>query len=231
MKFVPIPAGKFVMGSPPDESYRGSDENQYEVRISKPFYMQTTEVSQGQWKKVMGNNPSGFKDCGDDCPVESVSWEDAQKFISKLNQMEGTEKYRLPTEAEWEYACRAETKTPFFTGDCISTDQANYDGNYPAKNCPKGQYRGKTIKAGRVQPHAWGLYDMHGNVWEWVQDWYGDYPSNSVPDPKGPDEGQYRVLRGGSWNFNAWFLRSADRYWDYPDIRYFNNGFRVARDF
>jgi formylglycine-generating enzyme required for sulfatase activity len=138
MKFVPIPAGKFVMGSPPDESYRGSDENQYEVRISKPFYMQTTEVSQGQWKKVMGNNPSGFKDCGDDCPVESVSWEDAQKFISKLNQMEGTEKYRLPTEAEWEYACRAETKTPFFTGDCISTDQANYDGNYPAKNCPKG---------------------------------------------------------------------------------------------
>jgi formylglycine-generating enzyme required for sulfatase activity len=187
MKFMLISAGKFVMGSPPDEPRRDDDEKQHEVVLSKPFYLQTTEVSQGQWKEVMGDimdNPSYFEECGDDCPVESVSWDMAQEFIGKLNQMEGTNKYRLPTEAEWEYACRAETKTPFYTGECISTDQANYNGNYPAKNCPKEEYRKKTVKVGSFQPNAWGLYDMHGNVWEWCQDWYGDYPSKSVPDPR-----------------------------------------------
>jgi formylglycine-generating enzyme required for sulfatase activity len=177
----------------------------------------------------MGDNPSHFKDCGDDCPVESVSWYDAQEFISKLNQMEGTNKYRLPTEAEWEYACRVETKTPFFTGDCISTDQANYNDNYPAINCPKVKYRAKTVKVGSFQPNAWGLYDMHGNVREWVQDWYGGYPSNSVHDPKGPDKGKGRVLRGGSWSYFAGYLRSAYRFRSLPVIRFYD-GFRVARD-
>ena len=231
MKFVLIPAGKFVMGSPSNEPERGADEKQHEVNITKAFYLQTTEVSQGQWEKVMGGNPSNFKDCGADCPVETVSLDDTQEFIKKLNQMEGTNKYRLPTEAEWEYACRADTKTPFFTGECISTDQANYNGNYPAKNCPKGQYREKTVKVGSFQPNAWGLYDMHGNVWEWVQDWYGEYPSNSVVDPKGPDKGEGRVLRGGSWYYLAWVLRSASRYWDDPDFRSYYIGFRVARYF
>jgi formylglycine-generating enzyme required for sulfatase activity len=145
--------------------------------------------------------------------------------------MEGTNKYRMPTEAEWEYACRAETQTPFFTGNCISTDQANYNGNFPGKNCPKGQYRGKTIKAGSFQPNAWGLYDMHGNVWEWVQDWYGDYPSNSVYDPKGPDKGELRVLRGGSWNDYAYRLQSDYRVGDNPGRHASHIGFRVARDF
>ena len=191
MEFVLIPAGSFTMGSHSNEPAEHKDEKPpHDVKITKPFYLQTTEVSQGQWEKVMGNNPSNFKDCGDDCPVEMVSWDDTQEFISKLNQMEGTNKYRLPTEAEWEYACRAETTTPFFTGECISTDQANYNGKYPGKNCPKGEYREKTVKVGSFQPNAWGLYDMHGNVWEWCQDWYGDYPSNSVVDPKGPDKGE-----------------------------------------
>ena len=175
----------------------------------------------------MGDNRSYFRVCGDDCPVEKVSWNDAQKFIGKLNQMEGINSYRLPTEAEWEYACRAQTTTSFFTRACISTDQANYDGNYPGKNCPKGEYRGKAVKAGSFQPNAWGLYDMHGNVWEWVQDWYGDYPSRSVVDPKGPDKGKYRVLRGGSWYYDARFVRSANRSRNTPDNRN-NNGFRVA---
>jgi formylglycine-generating enzyme required for sulfatase activity len=232
MKFVLIPEGKFVMGSPPDEQGRKNDERQHEVNISKSFYLQVTEVSQRQWKKVMEeDNPSSFTDCGDDCPVEQVSWKDAQKFIRKLNQIEGTNKYRLPTEAEWEYACRAGTTTPFFTGDCISTDQANYNGNYSGKNCPKGQYREKTVKVGSLQPNAWGLYDMHGNVWEWCQDWYHDYPSSPVVDPKGTDNSQICVMRGGSWNYEAWKIRSASRGGSGPDYRVDDVGFRVARDF
>jgi formylglycine-generating enzyme required for sulfatase activity len=232
MKFVLIPAGKFVMGSPPDEPGRDDGEKRHSVIISKPFYMQIAEVSQGQWEKVMGINPSHFKDCGDDCPVEQVSWDMAQEFISKLNQMEGTNKYRLPTEAEWEYACRAKTTTPFFTGECISTDQANYNGNSPGENCPKGEYWKKPVKVGSFQPNAWGLYDMHGNVWEWCQDWYGDYSSVSVVDPKGPDEGESRVSRGGSWYGDAGLLRSAYRRSIKPnDDSSSSVGFRVARDF
>ncbi len=242
INFVLIPAGGFVMGShiSPEEVARkyGGDAEDYKdehpshpVEITKPFYLQTTEVSQGQWEKVMGNNPSRFNKCGEDCPVEQVSWDMAQQFISKLNQMEDTNKYRLPTEAEWEYVCRSGTTTPFFTGDCISTDQANFSGNYPGKNCPNGNYRGKTVKVGNFQPNTWGLYDMHGNVWEWVQDWYGDYPSSSVVDPKGPDKGEYRVLRGGSWLDGARLVRSADRDRNGPDDRGDNYGIRVARDF
>jgi formylglycine-generating enzyme required for sulfatase activity len=242
MKFVLISAGNFAMGSQlsPEEvarryggkaEYFKDEQPRHPVEITKPFYLQTTEVSQAQWEKVMGNNPSRFKDCGEECPVEQVSWYDAQKFISKLNQMEGTNKYRLPTEAEWEYACRAGTTTPFFTGDCISTDQANYNGNYPGENCPKGQYQEKTVEVGSFQPNAWGLYDMHGNVWEWCQDWYGDYPTGLITNPKGPDKGEYRVLRGGSWNYRARSIRSAIRFRNNPGDRYYGLGFRVARDF
>lgn len=127
-KFILIPSGTFKMGSPSEEPERGSDETQHQVTISKPFYMQATLVTQGQWKKVMSNNPSYFKNCGNDCPVEQVSWYDVQEFITKLNSIEGTNKYRLPTEAEWEYAARAGTTSLFYTGNCLSTDQANYHG-------------------------------------------------------------------------------------------------------
>ena len=223
MQFALIPEGNFVMGSPPDEPVRQHDERQHEINITKPFYMQTTEVSQRQWEMVMGDNPSRFKECGDDCPVEKVSWDDTQKFISKLNQMEGTNKYRLPTEAEWEYACRAGTATVFSFGNEVDKlgEYAWYWDNSV----------GKTKPVGKRQPNAWGLYDMHGNVWEWCQDWYGDYPSNSVADPKGPDNGRNRVLRGGSWGGNAWSLRSAFRSRHDHDLRYYDIGFRVARDF
>jgi formylglycine-generating enzyme required for sulfatase activity len=242
MNFVLIQASSFTMGSQltaEEVAHRYGGRAEYfrdehpshPVKITKPFYLQTTEVSQGQWKKVMGNNASRFEDCGDDCPVERVSWNDAQKFISKLNQMEGTTKYRLPTEAEWEYACRAGTKTPFFTGDCISTDQANYHAEYPTKNCPKGQYREKTVKVASFKPNAWGLYDMHGNVWEWCQDWYGDYPSKLVVDPKGPDKGEKRVIRGGSWKLLYGGVRSATRLGSTPSHYSAAMGFRVARDF
>jgi formylglycine-generating enzyme required for sulfatase activity len=193
----------------------------HSVKITKPFYLQTTEVSQAQWKEVMGDNPSFFKDCGHDCPVEEVSWDDAQKFISKLNQMEGTNKYRLPTEAEWEYACRAGTKTTY------SFDEVDKLGEYAWYAANSG---GQTHPVGTKKPNAWGLYDMHGNVWEWCQDWYGDYPSDSVVDPKGSDSGQYRVLRGGSWYYAAGRIRSAIRSGFNPDSPSISFGFRVARD-
>ena len=128
------------------ESDDGDDEGQHRRRISRSFYLQTTEVTQRQWKRVMGKNPSQFKDCGEGCPVESVSWLDAQDFIDRLNKIEGTKKYRLPTEAEWEYACRAGTSKPFNTGRCISTDQANFDGRKPLSGCPDGVARGRTVE-------------------------------------------------------------------------------------
>ena len=226
-EFVYIEPGTFMMGSPENEPGRDSDEIQHKVTLTKGFYMQTTEVTQGQWKAVMGNNPSSFKDCGDDCPVENVSWEDAQEFIKKLSRKEGKE-YRLPTEAEWEYAARAGTTTPFHTGRCLSTDQANYDGNYPPEGCAEGKYREKTVPAGSFSPNAYGLYDMHGNVWEWCQDWYGDYPAGSVTNPEGSSTGSYRVFRGGGWYRYAVNCRSAYRGYDSPGYRSSDLGFRLA---
>ena len=229
MTFVRIPAGTFTMGSPADEPGRDNDETQHQVTISRPFSLQTTEVTQGQWKTVMGGNPSYFKDCGDPCPVEQVSWNDVQEFIRKLNEREGTNKYRLPTEAEWEYAARAGTTTPFHTGSCLTTDQANFDGNYPLSGCSKGEFRQKTVRAGNFAPNAWGLYDMHGNVWEWCQDWKGDYPSGSVTDPEGPSSGSGRVLRGGSWLGDAKLCRSALRLDGDPTVRDGSVRFRLVR--
>ncbi len=228
MKLVYIQPGTFMMGSPPDEPKRYDNETLHEVKLTKGFYMQTTEVTQGQWRAVMGSNPSHFKDCGDNCPVERVSWEDVQEFIKKLNQMEKTDRYRLPTEAEWEYACRAGTTTPFFFGKCLSTDQANYYGNSPQTDCPKGEYREKTVPVASFAPNKWGLYDMHGNVWEWCQDWYGGYPPGSVTDPGGPSTGSYRVYRGGSLGLGAGACRAASRYWLSPVFRSYNLGLRLA---
>ncbi len=202
MKFVYIPSDSFAMGSPSSEPKREDDERQHQVTLTRGFYLQTTEVTQGQWEAVMGNNPSRFKDCGPKCPVEQVSWDDVQEFVRKLNGRDGKTGYRLPSEAEWEYAARAGTTTPFAFGDCLSTGQANYDGNYPMPGCAKGEYRKTTVPADSFSPNKWGLYNMHGNVWEWCQDWYGDYPSEAVRDPKGPGSGSARVFRGGSW-FNS----------------------------
>jgi len=237
MKFVYIQPGTFMMGSPSNEPKRESDERQHKVTLTKGFYMGTTEVTQGQWREIMGNNPSRFK--GDNLPVEQVSWNDCralQEFIWKLNQQEGLNqpyvgnRYRLPTEAQWEYACRAGTTTPFYTGNCISTDQANYNGNHPMPSCSKGMYRKKTVEVASFSPNAWGLYDMHGNVWEWCEDRYEkNYPSGHVTDPKCPSSGTARVLRGGSWYDYAGFVRSANRSGNDPGLRYDNYGFRVVR--
>jgi len=226
MKFVLIPDGTFMMGSPSNEPKRYKNERQHRVTVSRPFYMQTTEVTQKQWRAIMGNNPSYFK--GDNRPVERVSWNDAKEFIRKLNRKEGTNKYRLPTEAQWEYACRARTTTPFYTGRCISTNQANYDGR-PMPGCPKGRERRETTTVGSFPPNKWGLYDMHGNVAEWCHDWRGDYLSGHVIDPTGPSSGEVRVVRGGFWNVFAWNVRSALRYRDNPGSRNNAIGFRLIR--
>ncbi|MBF0452510.1 MAG: SUMF1/EgtB/PvdO family nonheme iron enzyme [Candidatus Magnetomorum sp.] len=212
MEFVFIKAGTFTMGSPPGEPERYDGETQHPVKLTKSFYMQTTEVTQGQWTAMMGNNPSRFKECGDNCPVERVSWEDVQEFIQKMNNQDKSWQYRLPTEAEWEYAARAGTTGPFAFGDCLSTDDANYDGNYPLENCPKGEYRETTIPVASLKANAWGLYDMHGNVWEWCFDWYGEYPTHSVKDPQGVTSGASRVGRGGSWDLYARYCRAAYRF-------------------
>ncbi len=221
MKFMLIPAGSFMMGSPSNGSSRDSEEPQHRVTIGKPFYMQTTEVTHGQWREIMGNNPSHFKNCGDDCPAERVSWNDAQEFIRKLNQREGANKYRLPTEAEWEYACRAGSTSRFCFGD---GDGQLWEYAWYSRNSLS-----KTHPVGWKEPNAWGLYDMHGNVWEWCQDWKGDYPSGHVTDPTGPSSGSSRVLRGGSWIGYARCCWSAFRGRFSPGSRYNVLGFRLAR--
>jgi len=218
MEFKVLPAGTFSMGSPAEEQGRDDDEVLHSVELSA-FAMMTTEVTQAQWKAVMGENPSEFK--GADRPVEQVSWEDVQAFIQKLNKRDPGKGYRLPTEAEWEYACRAGSTGRWCFGEDESrlTDYAWYEANAGGTTHPVGQ----------KQANAWGLYDMHGNVWEWCQDWDGDYPSGSVTNPTGASSGSSRVYRGGGWNYAAGGCRSAIRSSYDPSYRHFNLGFRLAR--
>jgi formylglycine-generating enzyme required for sulfatase activity len=210
MTFVSIPAGTFTMGSPEDELGRDSYETQHQVTLTQGYYMQTTEVTQGQWEAVMGSNPSYYSDCGTICPVEDVSWDEVQEFINELNQLgEGT--YSLPTEAQWEYAARAGSTTAFANGEITGTG-VGYDPNLDAMGWYLYNSDDEAHPVAQKTPNAWGLYDMHGNVYEWCQDWYDSYISESVTDPAGPSSGSYRVLRGGSWYSNAQDCRSALRY-------------------
>ena len=226
---VLVPAGRFLMGSPETEVDRSDDEGpQYEVTISRPFYIGVHEVTQSQYKAVTGKAPSHFK--GSENPVESVSWDDATAFCRRLSAQTGRA-VRLPTEAEWEYACRAGTTTPFHTGKTISTDQANYDGNFTYGCGATGEYRATTTAVGSFQPNAFALYDVHGNVGEWCNDWYADsYTNADVRDPKGPATGAARVLRGGSWDDVPAYCRSARRLRGAPDLRSGLVGFRVVVD-
>jgi formylglycine-generating enzyme required for sulfatase activity len=183
-------------------------------------------VTQGQWKEVMGNNPSHFK--GEkNLPVEQVSWEDCQEFIKKLREKDKIP-YRLPSEAEWEYSCRAGTTTPFHFGETISTEQANYNGEFKYGNGKEGVYRGMTTPVGGFPANAWGLHDMHGNVIQWCQDWYGHLRNNDMVDPQGPITGKYRVLRGGSYGLGPSRHRSARRGWNEPGLHSSGVGLRVC---
>ena len=224
LEMVQIPGGKFLMGSPDSESERGSDESPQHPVTVQPFTMGRFEVTQAQWKAIaslpkvkidLNPDPSNFK--GSDRPVENVSWNDAIEFCDRLSGKTG-KKYRLPSEAEWEYACRAGTTTPFYFGETLSSNQANYSS--------KG-----TIAVGSFPPNAFGLHDMHGNVWEWCTDYYQTNYQGAPTDGSAWLEGgnrAYRLLRGGSWYNNPWYCRSARRNWLVPDNRSINIGFRVV---
>jgi formylglycine-generating enzyme required for sulfatase activity len=226
--------GTFMMGSPAEEKNRLDRETRHEVALTKGFYLGKYEVTQEQWEKVMGSKPSQFN--GATRPVEQVSWDDAIKFCEKLTQMEKTAGrlpegwvYTLPTEAQWEYACRAGPTTATAFGDSLSSKQANFNGDYPYGGASKGPYLRRTTNVGSYPANAWGFHDMHGNVYEWCSDWYGDYPDGSASDPVGPSAGSFRVIRGGCWNFNGQLCRSADRNRRWPDHRdYSFLGFRVG---
>ena len=215
LEIVLIPAGKFKMGSPESEKGRSFSEMQHEVTLTKPFYLGKFEVTQEQWEGVMGNNPSS-RTKGAKLPVTGVSWKDCQEFIKKLNS-KTSGGYRLPTEAEWEYACRAGTSTAYSVGAGLTNSDANIDGD--------------SIKAvGSYKPNAFGLYDMHGNVFEWCEDRYAPYAEGAGTDPKGPGTGTIRVLRGGSFNFHISSARSSIRDYDFaPTFRLYDIGFRLAR--
>jgi formylglycine-generating enzyme required for sulfatase activity/tRNA A-37 threonylcarbamoyl transferase component Bud32 len=209
IEMVYIPGGTFLMGSPQGEGY-DSEQPQHKVTI-QPFYMAKYPITQEQYQAIMGTNPSGFK--GAKRPVEQVSWDDSVKLCQKLSQKTG-KTYHLPSEAQWEYACRAGTTTPFYFGETITPDLVNYDGNNPYGNAPKGKYREQTTDVGSFPPNAFGLYDMHGNVWEWCQDaWHDNY--NGVPTDgsswETKVESNNRVLRGGSWLYDAVYCRGAYR--------------------
>ena len=230
MKLVLIPKGTFTMGSPIEEEAADNDEEQHQVTISREYYLGVYEVTQGQYEKVMGTNPSHFqkriirKRDSSMYPVEQVSWEDAVEFCKRLSELPEEKKagrvYRLPTEAEWEYACRARTKTAFSSGENSGAlgDYAWYDENSNSQTHPVGEKK----------RNAWGLYDMHGNVVEWCSDWYGEYPNGTVTDPVGAKEGSSRVFRGGCCILEAAICRSANRNWGDPSGRGIIGGFRLA---
>jgi sulfatase modifying factor 1 len=215
MRFCYCPAGKFTMGSPVSEPGHDTDENQVSVTISQGFWMAETEVTQAEWQSVMGTDPSSFK--GANLPVEQVSWEDAQEMIRKLNQTARPPsgfKFALPTEAQWEYACRAGTQTAYAFGSQLSPQEANFG-------------RSQTVSVKSYPPNRWGLYDMHGNVWEWCEDWLGDKLQGGV-DPRGDSSGVIRVRRGGSRDNDAVACRAAGREGLDPGVRSVNLGFRPA---
>jgi formylglycine-generating enzyme required for sulfatase activity len=232
IKFNLIPPGEFVMGSPASEPGHDDNETQHRVKITKPFYLSAHEVTQSQYERVMGKNPSHFSASGDgewrvsgidtsQFPVESVSWNDAVAFCRKLSNEEGVE-YRLPTEAEWEYACRAGTTTAYSFGEYVFKlgEYAWYPDNSEKTTHP----------VGKLKPNAWGLYDMHGNVWEWCQDWHGPYESlQVVSDPTGSTHGEHRVWRGGVFSYGPTVACAACRASNRPGNRGPNVGFRLAR--
>lgn len=216
----------FMMGSPDDEKGRYEDEELHPVTFAHGFWLADTPTTQALWQAVMGDNPSHFK--GESLPVEQASWDDVQTFIKRFNALNADLQIRLPTEAEWEYACRAGTQTAFSWGGDISLAQANYRGTWDDWEKWGEGAKQATTPVKSYPANAWGLHDMYGNVWEWCQDWYGGYPTGLQLDPSGADTGGLRVLRGGSWFDFGRLYRSAYRGRGTPDVRYYYVGFRFA---
>jgi formylglycine-generating enzyme required for sulfatase activity len=230
IEMIWCPPGTFMMGSPTSETGREADETQHQVTLTNGFYLGKYEVTQAQYETVMTGNPQGLNakpsrwSNNNDRPVEQVSWNDVQVFLSRLNDMEQTAgrlpagwKYVLPTEAQWEYACRAGTTTAYSWGNDINSSRANYNQNI-----------GQTVNVGQYAANPWGFFDMHGNVWEWVHDWKADYPGGSQTDPEGPLNGSSRVFRGGALHQGKSHLRSANRNSKKPNHYMSVGGFRIA---
>jgi uncharacterized protein (TIGR02996 family) len=248
MRLALVPAGTFRMGSPETEEGRREDEGpQHEVEITQPFLMGVYPVTQAEYRQVMGRNPSYFSSRGSGkqqvkglktaaFPVENVSWEEAVEFCRRLSERSAEKEkkrlYRLPSEAEWEYSCRggAPLSSPFHFGTSLCSTQANFDGENPYGGAAKGPHLDRTCAVGLYPPNAFGLFDLHGNVFEWCADWYAEnsYSQSPRQNPQGPQEGTFRVLRGGSCSYSAQICRSACRDGNRPDYRYFNIGVRVV---
>jgi uncharacterized protein (TIGR02996 family) len=248
MTLALIRPGRFWMGSPPEEASRYADEDpRHEVEITRPFYLGVHQVTQAQYEEVMGHNPSHFQRRGGGAdqvgnldtrtfPVETLSWQDALAFCAALSDRQAEQSagrvYRLPSEAEWEYACRAGTtcSAPFHYGWSLSSRQANFDGTRPYGEARRGRNLRRTCAVGSYAANAFGLHDMHGNVWEWCADWFDvDYYAESPRrDPPGPSEGDSRILRGGSFYYIGSSCRAAIRFGRRPDSRSNLDGFRVA---
>ena len=222
-----IEPGRFDMGSPTHEPERHSDEIQHSVTLSQGYWLADTTVTQALWLAVMNENPSSFT--GDTRPVDSVNWHSAQTFIETLNQLKPALKLCLPSEAQWEYACRAGTQTPFSFGEQIDVTLVNFDGTAPYNHGQASEDRQTSVEVKSLPANHWGLFEMHGNVLEWCQDWYGDYPAGEVTDPPGPESGDYRVLRGGSCFRYGRLCRSASRSGHEPGHAIISFGFRLAR--
>jgi formylglycine-generating enzyme required for sulfatase activity len=214
MEFALVPAGDFVAGSPSTEAGHQDDEVLYPVRMARPFYMATHEVTRREWARVMNPEAVPLDAAAADLPVVNVTWHEARRFLDRLNEGKPW-RLRLPSEVEWEYACRAGTTTPYSTGQFLSTSQANYNGEFPLPGQPAGENRRNLTRVGSFAANAWGLFDMHGNVWEWTNDAY--------------DEAR-KVIRGGSWRFNADSARCALRYTHRPEDRGDSLGLRLVRD-
>ncbi|MGB0723192.1 MAG: formylglycine-generating enzyme family protein [Gammaproteobacteria bacterium] len=215
-RFRWIAPGTLQMGSPANEKGRRDDETPHEVTLTRGYWLAETACTQALWEAVMGDNPGDFE--GEDRPVDSVSWNRANAFIGRLNERLPELALRLPSEAEWEFACRAGTTTAYSFGDTISSEQVNFGNNNQG-----------TVPVASLPPNDWGLYEMHGNLWEWCADWRRPYPAEPVTDPSGPASGDYRVLRGGSWLDDAALCRSAQRDGFHPSFVWRNYGFRLAR--
>jgi len=234
LEFVLIPKGNFLMGSHENLDNDSISRPLHKVTLSKDFWMSRTEVTQRQWHTIMGDEelhpekPSPFRNVNPDYPIVSISFNDIQNFLKKLNQLSDKYRFRLPTEAEWEYACRAGTSTPFSYGTVLTDSMANYNAAIQSSYSDKSRYFGRPQPVGSYLPNQWGLCDMHGNVWEWVSDWYSKYPKDEVTDPQGAKTGVQKIIRGGSWYFGAENAKSSKRRTHEPDLWGFSIGFRLV---